>query len=36
MKDILKPNIYWLFAFVPVAIFLEHCHALAIHLCKNY
>ena len=29
MKKILKPNIYWLFAFVPIAIFLDHSHASA-------
>src|SRR5688572_33124790 len=29
MKNILKPNIYWLFAFIPIAIFLEHNEASA-------
>lgn len=29
MKNLLKPSIYWLFAFVPVAIFLEYSHASA-------
>ena len=29
MKDLLKPNIYWLFAFIPIAIILERSHASA-------
>ncbi len=29
MKNFLKPNIYWLFVFVPVAVFLDHSHASA-------
>lgn len=29
MKKFLKPNIFWLFAFVPIAIFLEYSHASA-------
>ena len=29
MKNLLKPNIYWLFAFIPIAIFLDHSHASA-------
>jgi len=29
MKNFLKPNIYWLFAFVPIGIFLDHGHASA-------
>src|SRR6478752_2105138 len=29
MKNYLKPNIYWLFAFVPIGIFLDHGHASA-------
>lgn len=29
MKELLKPSIYWLFVFIPVAIFLEHNHASA-------
>ena len=29
MKDLLKPNIYWLFAFIPIAIVLERSHASA-------
>ena len=29
MKDFLKPNIYWLFAFIPIAIILERSHASA-------
>ena len=27
MKDFLKPNIYWLFAFIPIAVILEQSHA---------
>src|ERR671910_995776 len=27
MKTFLKPSIYWLFVFIPIAIFLEHSHA---------
>lgn len=26
MKELLKPSIYWLFIFIPIAIFLEHNH----------
>src|SRR6187549_2619959 len=29
MKDILKPSIYWLFVFIPIAILLEKTHASA-------
>jgi len=29
MKNLLKPSIYWLFAFIPIAIFLERSHASA-------
>ena len=29
MKNFLKPNIYWLFIFIPIALFLEHGHASA-------
>ena len=29
MKNYLKPNIYWLFVFIPIAFFLEHGHASA-------
>jgi Ca2+:H+ antiporter len=29
MKNFLKPNIFWLFVFAPIAIFLEHSHASA-------
>ncbi len=29
MKNFLKPNIYWLFVFIPIAIFLDHSHASA-------
>ena len=29
MKNFFKPNIYWLFVFVPIAIFLDHGHASA-------
>jgi Ca2+:H+ antiporter len=29
MKDLLKPNIYWLFAFIPIALVLEETHASA-------
>lgn len=29
MKDLLKPSIYWLFVFIPIAIFLEQSHASA-------
>ncbi|HEY5746169.1 MAG TPA: calcium/proton exchanger [Chryseolinea sp.] len=29
MKEILKPSIYWLFIFIPIAIFLEKSHASA-------
>lgn len=29
MKALLKPSIYWLFVFIPVAILLEHNHASA-------
>ena len=29
MKDLLKPSIYWLFAFIPIAIILERSHASA-------
>jgi Ca2+:H+ antiporter len=29
MKNFLKPNIYWLFAFIPIAVFLDHGHASA-------
>jgi Ca2+:H+ antiporter len=29
MKNLLKPNIYWLFAFIPIAIVLERSHASA-------
>jgi Ca2+:H+ antiporter len=29
MKNFLKPNIYWLFVFIPIAFFLEHGHASA-------
>lgn len=27
MKNLLKPTVYWLFAFIPIAIFLERSHA---------
>lgn len=27
MKNLLKPGIYWLFAFIPIAVFLEQSHA---------
>lgn len=29
MKDLLKPSIYWLFIFIPIAIYLEHAEASA-------
>ena len=29
MKNFLKPNIYWLFVFIPIALFLDHSHASA-------
>jgi Ca2+:H+ antiporter len=29
MKNLLKPSIYWLFVFIPIAIFLEHNEASA-------
>src|SRR6478609_6905467 len=29
MRDLLKPSIYWLFAFIPIAVFLEQSHAAA-------
>jgi|SRR5579863_7040979 len=29
MKNLLKPNIYWLFIFIPIAVFLDHSHASA-------
>jgi Ca2+:H+ antiporter len=29
MKDLLKPSIYWLFAFIPITIILEYAHASA-------
>jgi Ca2+:H+ antiporter len=29
MKEILKPSIYWLFIFIPIAIFLKHSEAAA-------
>jgi Ca2+:H+ antiporter len=29
MKDLLKPSIYWLFAFIPIAFVLERSHASA-------
>ena len=29
MKDLLKPSIYWLFAFIPIAFVLEQSHASA-------
>ena len=29
MKNFLKPNIYWLFVFIPIAVFLDHSHAPA-------
>jgi Ca2+:H+ antiporter len=29
MKNLLKPNIYWLFVFSPIAIVLDHSHASA-------
>src|SRR6187549_2813380 len=29
MKSLLKPSIYWLFAFIPISIFLEHSEASA-------
>src|SRR5688572_3947355 len=29
MKNLLKPSIYWLFAFIPVALLLEYNHASA-------
>ncbi len=29
MKNFLKPSIYWLFVFIPIAFFLEHGHASA-------
>ena len=29
MKNLLKPNIYWLFVFIPIAVFLDHSHASA-------
>ena len=29
MKDLLKPSIYWLFVFIPIALFLEHTEASA-------
>lgn len=29
MKNLLKPGIYWMFVFIPVAIYLEHIHASA-------
>ncbi len=29
MKNFLKPNIYWLFVFIPIAFFLDHSHASA-------
>jgi Ca2+:H+ antiporter len=29
MKNFLKPNIFWLFIFIPIALFLDHSHASA-------
>src|SRR6478736_5868845 len=29
MRDLLKPSIYWLFAFIPIAVSLEQSHAAA-------
>jgi Ca2+:H+ antiporter len=29
MKNMLQPSIYWLFVFIPLALFLEHSHASA-------
>jgi Ca2+:H+ antiporter len=29
VKNLLKPGIYWLFAFIPIAFFLEYSHASA-------
>ena len=29
MKNFLKPNIYWLFVFIPISVFLDHSHASA-------
>ncbi len=29
MKNLLKPNIYWLFVFIPIAVILDHSHVSA-------